>query len=184
MLVFSTGSVEKLFRNSCSVVNIPPYFLLLSHSCLKDYLTHLVLQVLLWKNRILYFSKVCMTKSLVLLSHIPLMQCVVSLLILMSFVFCLLFCLLFSEKLQFTPCIITIQNSSLTDCIIGNNNRQCITCDQHSFLAQNDASNGKCLCSRKYRSNSRVIEVIYIYIYNIMIDCCLLYFIHLYKIET
>ncbi len=91
MLVFSTGSVEKLFRNSCSVVNIPPYFLLLSHSCLKDYLTHLVLQVLLWKNRILYFSKVCMTKSLVLLSHIPLMQCVVSLLILMSFVFCLLF---------------------------------------------------------------------------------------------
>ncbi|XP_043116847.1 uncharacterized protein si:dkey-29h14.10 isoform X2 [Puntigrus tetrazona] len=46
-----------------------------------------------------------------------------------------------SEKLQFTPCIINIQNSSLTNCIIGNNNRQCITCDQHSLLAQNDASN-------------------------------------------
>ncbi|XP_042596936.1 uncharacterized protein LOC109048883 [Cyprinus carpio] len=45
-----------------------------------------------------------------------------------------------SEKLQFTPCIINIKNSSLTNCIIGNNNRQCITCDQHSLLAQNDAS--------------------------------------------
>ncbi|XP_050987001.1 uncharacterized protein si:dkey-29h14.10 [Labeo rohita] len=44
-----------------------------------------------------------------------------------------------SEKLQFTPYIITIQNSSLTNCIIGNNNSQCITCDQHSLLAQNDA---------------------------------------------
>lgn len=46
-----------------------------------------------------------------------------------------------SEKLQFTPCIINIQNSSLTNCIIGNNNRQCITCDQHSLLTQNDESN-------------------------------------------
>lgn len=46
-----------------------------------------------------------------------------------------------SEKLQFTPCIINIQNSSLTNCIIGNNNRQCATCDQHSLLPQNDASN-------------------------------------------
>ncbi|KAF4103201.1 uncharacterized protein si:dkey-29h14.10 [Onychostoma macrolepis] len=46
-----------------------------------------------------------------------------------------------SEKLQFTPCIINIQNSSLTNCIIGNNNRQCITCDQHSLLAQNDETN-------------------------------------------
>ncbi|XP_073704112.1 uncharacterized protein [Garra rufa] len=44
-----------------------------------------------------------------------------------------------SEKLQFTPCIINIQNSSLAYCIIGNNNSQCITCDQHSLLAQNDA---------------------------------------------
>ncbi|KAK2903046.1 hypothetical protein QQF64_010067 [Cirrhinus molitorella] len=44
-----------------------------------------------------------------------------------------------SEKLQFTPCIITIQNSSLNKCIIGNNNSQCITCDQHFLLAQNDA---------------------------------------------
>lgn len=114
------------------------------------------------ENHILYFSKVCMTKSLVLLSHISLIQCVVWLLILMSFVFCLLF----SEKLQFTPCIINIQNSSLTNCIIGNNNRQCITCDQHSLLAQNDASDGKCLGSRKYRSNSsRVIEVLYKYMH-------------------
>ncbi|XP_059423034.1 uncharacterized protein LOC132157766 [Carassius carassius] len=48
-----------------------------------------------------------------------------------------------SEKLHFTPCIINIQNSSLNNCIIGNNNRQCITCDQHSLLAQNDASDGK-----------------------------------------
>ncbi|XP_067251422.1 uncharacterized protein si:dkey-29h14.10 [Chanodichthys erythropterus] len=47
----------------------------------------------------------------------------------------------FSEKVQFKPCIINIQNSSLTNCIIGNNNRQCITCDQHSLLAQNDAIN-------------------------------------------
>lgn len=45
----------------------------------------------------------------------------------------------FSEKVQFTPCIINIQNSSLANCIIGNNNSQCITCDQHSLLAQNDA---------------------------------------------
>ncbi|XP_016138935.1 uncharacterized protein [Sinocyclocheilus grahami] len=46
----------------------------------------------------------------------------------------------FSEKLKFTPCIINIQNSSLTNCIIGNNNSQCITCDQHSLLTQNDAN--------------------------------------------
>ncbi|KAG1947538.1 uncharacterized protein si:dkey-29h14.10 isoform X1 [Pimephales promelas] len=45
----------------------------------------------------------------------------------------------FSEKMQFTPCIINIQNSSLTNCIIGNNNSQCITCDQQSLLARNDA---------------------------------------------
>ncbi|XP_052473424.1 uncharacterized protein LOC128030011 isoform X1 [Carassius gibelio] len=47
----------------------------------------------------------------------------------------------FSEKYQFTPCIINIQNSSLTNCIIGNNNSQCITCDQHNLFTQNDANN-------------------------------------------
>ncbi|XP_051573869.1 uncharacterized protein LOC127452458 isoform X2 [Myxocyprinus asiaticus] len=48
----------------------------------------------------------------------------------------------FSEKqLPFPPCIINIQNSSLTNCIIGNNNSQCITCDQHCWLSQNDAIN-------------------------------------------
>lgn len=44
-----------------------------------------------------------------------------------------------SDKVQFTPYIINIQNSSLSNCIIGNNNNQCITCDQHALLPQNDA---------------------------------------------
>lgn len=44
-----------------------------------------------------------------------------------------------SEKVQFTPYIINIQNSSLSNCIIGNNNNQCITCDQHALQPQNDA---------------------------------------------
>ncbi|XP_052000626.1 uncharacterized protein si:dkey-29h14.10 [Xyrauchen texanus] len=39
------------------------------------------------------------------------------------------------------PCIINLQNSSLTNCIIGNNNSQCITCDQHCLLSQNDTIN-------------------------------------------
>ncbi|XP_051576985.1 uncharacterized protein LOC127454072 isoform X5 [Myxocyprinus asiaticus] len=39
------------------------------------------------------------------------------------------------------PCIINIQKSSLTNCIIGNNNNQCITCDQHCWLSQNEKIN-------------------------------------------
>ncbi|XP_056617982.1 uncharacterized protein si:dkey-29h14.10 [Triplophysa dalaica] len=47
-----------------------------------------------------------------------------------------------SEKqASFPTCIINIHNSSVQHCIFGNNNRQCITCDQHSLLSQNDAIN-------------------------------------------
>lgn len=48
----------------------------------------------------------------------------------------------FSEKqASFPTCIINIHNSSLRHCIFGNNNRQCITCDQRSLFSQNDAMN-------------------------------------------
>ncbi|KAK7157708.1 hypothetical protein R3I93_009027 [Phoxinus phoxinus] len=65
----------------------------------------------------------------------------------------------FSEKMQFTPCIINIQNSSLNNCIIGNNNRQCITCDQHSLLARNDAIKETVDEMAATQSNDEVIPV-------------------------
>lgn len=135
-VVLGSTRVVKLFSSSCSVVR-SPYFLLLSCLCLftshtwyKRYCN--------WKP---HTSRKCEWVSMFLFCCPTSLWCTVS-------CSCSYWCLLFfvfslTEKVQFKPCIINIQNSSLTNCIIGNNNRQCITCDQLSLLAQNDAINGK-----------------------------------------